>query len=64
MEIQLFDMDFPYTLKTECNAEGVNFVRIKPNTSKQYREDDYDICLTIEQCDELARCLMFMSKEL
>lgn len=60
MMITLWDMDVEYSVLTDTNAEGKDFVRIKSGNS----DDENDICLDKEQCLELARVLRFISKEL
>lgn len=64
MTIELWDMDMPYDVQTDCNAEGKDFVRIMPLALDKDRDENYDICLTKDQCKELARVLNFMAKEI
>jgi len=64
MTIELWDIDVPYALHIDCSDEGKDFIRIAPNIAQEDRTDKYDICLDKEQCKELARCLMFMAKEI
>ena len=55
----------PYEVIDDCNDEGKEFIRIKPNSMARDRiEDNYDLCLDYEQCQELIRVLKFMSNEI
>lgn len=65
MVIELWDMDVPYEVVTDCTSEGKDFVRIKPNTIVQDRiEETYDLGLDYDQCQELIRVLQFISEEI
>lgn len=65
MTIELCDMDVPYEVQIDCNAEGKDFIRIKPNSAKYNREEDeYDLDLDYYGCQELIRVLQFVSKEI
>lgn len=60
MTIELLDMDVPYEVQTDVNDDGVDFVRIMtPNAP-----EEYTICLTEVELDELTLVLQFMKKVL
>lgn len=62
MTIELFDMDIPYTVSIDCNADGIDFVKLKLSS-----DDDDDanfLALDKEQCKQLARVLNFISEEI
>lgn len=64
MTIELWDMDVEYSVSTDINGEGKNFIRITPNSSSGKTPEAFTICLKKEHCDELIRVLNFASNEL
>lgn len=56
MIINLWDMDVEYRVSTDTNAEGKDFVCINV--------EGENLCLSREQCLELARVLTFLANEI
>lgn len=65
MKVTLWDMDMPYEIQNDVNAEGQDFIRIMPNSMAVDREEEtYDLCLDYNCCLELIDALKFMSKKI
>ena len=64
MVIELFDLDVTYAIQKDVTDSGKDIVKIIPRTDLDARDEDYDIVLDYEGCQELIRTLQFISKEI
>lgn len=64
MRIELTDIDVPFEVSNDTNADGKDFIRISPNTALMNRDDSYDICLDKDGVKQLIKVLNFISGEL
>lgn len=64
MKIELRDMDYPYIVATDTNADGKAFVRLGLYMMTEEQHEDAAICLDRDGLAELIRVLNFISKEL
>lgn len=64
MTIQLYDLDVPYEVATETTHEGKDVIMIRSNSALTDRDEDYNICLDYDGCQELIRTLQFISNEI
>lgn len=60
MTVELFDLDVMYTVRTNVNDEGKDFIEI----AAEKAPDEYHICLGEPELDELILTLQFMKKVL
>lgn len=61
MTVEMWDMDVPFEIKQDTNAEGVDFVRIHSSAGDG---DTQDICLTRDMLDDFIDALRFIGKRL
>lgn len=64
MIIQLFDIDCPYDVAVDITAEGKEIIEIRPLSANTDRDEDYNICLDYDLCQELIRTLQFLCNEI
>lgn len=64
MTIQLQDLDVPYEVTTDITSDGKDIIEIRPNSAIDDRDNDYNICLDYNGCQELIRTLQFISNEI
>lgn len=61
----MWDMDVPIEITNDTNEDGVDFVRITPNSAKGDDGDSsYDICLNKDQLEEFIDALRFIGRRL
>lgn len=63
MKVEMWDMDVPFEISNDTNADGVDFVRISTSIGAD-ESNDNDICLTRDQVEDFIDALRFIAKRL